>query len=385
MIGNIDIRLNSQSPNMPINPVFQFRGSPSTFFISNVPQQIGSWMLNKIYVQVSYPDNTNHFTVCRNVGGVWVGTVQSCPLSGLSRNGFTVYADGVDENENKVTGYVLGKADIYVLNSDSSITPEQNTYNVRYYDSLPQNPKTGDSYFDNGVWKFYNGTSWVQALTKTSQLQNDSGFITASQVPTTNYDIHEMGESYDLQDEAINTLVAKNHATDNQGNYYIPDDEHAPGSHDDGTSYVSQGHYYFMFDEMEGWSLYRYQVDPETGNEWEFFESVGGNKTDTTITFSDCGLTVTIHNSLHRDGLILPNYIEGKARDFLFYLDTDIETITIIFENCEADGQTLMTFVSDDEEVFELEAGKTIMMFSEISPHIFLVHKSKLQVVTQEG
>ena len=457
MVGNIDIKINSQFPNLPLKPVWSYRNSPSNFRIVNYPEKIGEWTLTNLYVVAEYPDNSIKTIQCTKTkvdshfgfGGsfAWVGTIDGCGISGKKEKGLTIFATGLDENGMPTSQpYVLGKADLYIMDEQGEIEPSETTYYVTYHDSIPQNPKIGDTYFnegvllifdgvnwkqplsktselendsgflteddlsayatfedlegyvnldttlpqnpivgdsvfDNGVLKIWDGTTWQQTITKTSQIQNDSGFITASQVPSTNYDIHEMGESYLLQDEAINTLVEKNHATDNQGNYYIPDDEHAPGSHDDGTCYVSAGHYYIMFDEMEGWSLYIYNVDPETGNEWEFSESVGGNKTDTTIACDN--LTVTIHNSLYRDGLILPSYVEGKARDFLFYLDTDIETISIYFTDCEADGQTLITFVSDDDEVFGLEAGKSIMAFSEISPHTFLVHKSKLEVVTQ--
>ena len=42
-----------------------------------------------------------------------------------------------------------------------------------------------------------------------------------------------------------------------------------------------------------------------------------------------------------------------------------------------------MVYLSDDDEIFEFETGKTIMAFSEISPHTFLVNKQKLEVVTK--
>ena len=57
MIGQIDIRISARRPNMPLNPVFSFKGSPSSIRLMDVPQKIGTWEINRVYIKVLNPDN----------------------------------------------------------------------------------------------------------------------------------------------------------------------------------------------------------------------------------------------------------------------------------------------------------------------------------------
>ncbi len=65
-----------------------------------------------MYFTALYPDGSLRTVDCKLVGGVWVGTIAGSESAGYSENGYTVYADGSDENGNMVTGYALGKGDI---------------------------------------------------------------------------------------------------------------------------------------------------------------------------------------------------------------------------------------------------------------------------------
>ena len=68
----------------------------------------------------TYPDKTQKTAQCVLVGGVWVGTIEGSPAGGTCTNGYTVIADGIDENGNPVSGYVLGRGDVEILKEDGT-------------------------------------------------------------------------------------------------------------------------------------------------------------------------------------------------------------------------------------------------------------------------
>ena len=112
-------------------------------------------------------------------------------------------ADGVDENGRGVFGYVLGKGDVAIMDENGSVTIDGVSYMIHYFDERPENAHIGDVCRGEGGWEMFNGVQWVafggveyeagEGLsldgntfslaatipTKTSQLQNDSGFTTA--------------------------------------------------------------------------------------------------------------------------------------------------------------------------------------------------------------
>lgn len=146
---------------MPLFPMRAFKGSPSSIRVRNVPKKIGSWQINKVYFNAAYPDNSIASANCVLVGGVWVGTIAGSSSSGYSENGYTVYADGIDENGNEVTGYVLGKGDITILESDGAITPGSYSYYVHLLSAQPDSPKDGDMWQVDGNWFMQqNGQAW---------------------------------------------------------------------------------------------------------------------------------------------------------------------------------------------------------------------------------
>lgn len=146
MIGVIDVSINAANPQMPLYPVRAFKNSPSSIRLRNVPRKIGNWKITSVQIVAIYPDNSIRVGNCVLVGGVWVGTIEGCPISGRSENGFTVFASGIDENGNPVSNYVLGKGLIEILEGDGTITPDAPSYYVHLYDEEPTTPKEGDMY-----------------------------------------------------------------------------------------------------------------------------------------------------------------------------------------------------------------------------------------------
>lgn len=214
MIGTIDVKIQAHNPNFPLEPVFTFINSAQSFRIRNVPKRIGRWEINKVFVNVTYPDTTVISKECVLNGGVWVGTIEGCSISGKTSNGFVVTASGIDENELPISNYVLGAGDVFVQDLDGSISPDVNAARMYFYSILPVSPKKGEATFIEGVLNVYDGTQWKPALevdltnyydkdeiddiienveesipTKTSDLTNDSGFVTTEEVkPFYEYD-----------------------------------------------------------------------------------------------------------------------------------------------------------------------------------------------------
>lgn len=89
---------------------------------------------------------------------MWVGTIVGSEGAGYSENGYTVYADGIDENGNAVAGYALGKGDIQILAADGQITPDDS--GTRWFVTLlsgeSSNPKDGQMFPEDGqyfIWQ----------------------------------------------------------------------------------------------------------------------------------------------------------------------------------------------------------------------------------------
>jgi hypothetical protein len=120
---------------MPLYPMRAYVNSPSSVRVRNVPKKIGDWNITEVQVVAAYPDNSTKTANCVRVGCVWVGTIAGSTSSGKSENGFTIYANGIDENGNAVTGYVLGKGVVEILEADGTITPGIDTHYLHLYDA----------------------------------------------------------------------------------------------------------------------------------------------------------------------------------------------------------------------------------------------------------
>ena len=204
MIGTVEVRCSAHRPQMPLQPFFTFCGSPSSVRIMDVPKSIGDWSIDEVKLIVKYPDNsTTSKNAVRN-GCVWVATIQGTEISGKVSNGYEIVASGKDEDGNEVNGYVLGCGDVIVINRDVNATKEIEKFYVKWNDELPTNPVKGDLIYHNENVSLFNGSEWLtlglepQVIegidnrinevessipTKTSQIENDSGFITVEDVP----------------------------------------------------------------------------------------------------------------------------------------------------------------------------------------------------------
>lgn len=222
MISQINITVNAAKPKFPLPPMVAFNGSPSSVRISGVPCSIGNWSISTVRVLVSYPNNFTVEKTAVKVDNFWIATIDGSQVNGVIKNGFQVIADGVDENNLPVNGYVLGVGDVVVLPRDKGIEKLVDRYAVRYLNEPPVNPSIGDMLNLNGQFKVWDGSKWVsvsgedievydsaitlqangvqfdsftvnasQAKTidipvpsKTSELDNDSGFITSAAIPS---------------------------------------------------------------------------------------------------------------------------------------------------------------------------------------------------------
>lgn len=163
MIRLIDIRLNAAHPELPLCEATTYTGAPSTVLIRGVPPNCGRWAITAVFVAVSFPDgSTTTRAAVQSANGVWVATLPATATSGRTTDGFRVIADGVDENGEAVTGYILGVADFAVASLNVTPAPEPGgiAYTLRYFDTLPDPAKKGDVTKIDGVLKYYDGTAW---------------------------------------------------------------------------------------------------------------------------------------------------------------------------------------------------------------------------------
>lgn len=197
MIRPIDIRLNAAHPELPLSEAFTFTGSPSTVLIRNVPPNCGRWAITAVNVAATFPDgSTTTRAAVQSANGVWVATLPATATSGRTASGLRIMADGIDENGEAVTGYILGVADFAVASLGISPAPEpgETSYQMLYFDTAPSVLRKGDVTKIDGVLKFYDGTAWLP-------FTDLSNYYTAEQV-----------------DEAIDKLAAYYITADAQGN-----------------------------------------------------------------------------------------------------------------------------------------------------------------------
>ena len=161
MIRTIDIRLNAAHPELPLPEATTYQGAPSTAFLRGVPKACGQWQITAVNVAVTFPDNsTTTRAAVLSAGDVWVVTIPACATSGRTISGLRILADGLDENGDAVTGYVLGVADLAVATFDIAPAPGVTSYALRYFDNVPNPPHKGDVAKVDNVLKYYDGTAW---------------------------------------------------------------------------------------------------------------------------------------------------------------------------------------------------------------------------------
>lgn len=166
MIGIVDVEVQALNPSMPLYPMRAFVSSPSSIRVRNVPKRIGKWCIENVSFVVAYPDGSIKSADCVLVGGVWTGTIEGTQTSGTSKKGYTIFASGTDENGNNVTGYILGKGDVEILEADGTLSPDAPSYYVHIYDEEPETPKEGDMWpTQDGFRIWQDGTAKAFGIT----------------------------------------------------------------------------------------------------------------------------------------------------------------------------------------------------------------------------
>lgn len=258
MISQINITVNAAKPKFPLSPMVAFNGSPSSVRISGVPCSIGNWSINNVRVLVSYPNNFTVEKQAVKVDNLWIATIDGSQVNGVIKNGFQVIADGVDENNLPVNGYVLGVGDVVVLERDKGIEKLVQKYAVRYLNEPPTNPSIGDLLNLNGNVRIWDGSKWVSVSgedvavydstitiqangveidsftvnaseaktidipvpSKVSELNNDIGYITASQVPPVPSKVSELdNDAGYITMSAIPAIPSKTSELDNDSGF----------------------------------------------------------------------------------------------------------------------------------------------------------------------
>ena len=185
MIGTIDITVNAEHPNVPLSPVFSWRGSASRINVEGVPCLCGSWYVSAVSIAIATPDGkTATYPCARTSNGIYSATIDGSDTPGKSANGITVTA-----KDEAGKDYVLGRGDLYILDGAAIPAPGDVSWTVRLLDKKPENPKEGDAYFDeDGTLLVFSDGAWRNTMpsskvpTKLSELENDMGYITSKQV-----------------------------------------------------------------------------------------------------------------------------------------------------------------------------------------------------------
>lgn len=180
-----DIKINASNPLLPLKPWNAFVGSAASIRITDVPRKIGNWVLDRIWVDVKYPNDVEISREAKRANGVYVATIDASTVYGQVGQGYQICASGKDENGDPVERYVLGVGDVNILKLEqTSSGPDTVAQWMRMYDERPDTPRKGDAVIEDGKLKVYDGTDWVESsgATMTSQLVNDAGFITDKQV-----------------------------------------------------------------------------------------------------------------------------------------------------------------------------------------------------------
>ena len=176
MIGVVDVEIQAKFPNMPLDPMTAYVGSPSSIRVRNVPKRIGKWAIESVQFVAAYPDGSIKTANCVLTGGVWVGTIEGTQTSGTSKNGYTIFASGTDENGEAVSGYILGKGDIEILEADGTLNPDAPSYYVHLLSAQADAPKEGDMYPTLSGYMIWQGGE-AHALNRIQPyIENEDGY-----------------------------------------------------------------------------------------------------------------------------------------------------------------------------------------------------------------
>lgn len=178
MIAVVDVKIQAENPAFPLWPMRAYVGSPSSIRVRGVPRQIGEWQISGVSFVANYPDNTSQSVECKLVGGVYVGTIDGSTRSGKVSEGYSILAEGKDENGNSISGYVLGKGDIEILPNSTEIKPDGDAYAVRLLSGESDTPKSGDMWLSGEAINIVD----TDGITKTFEQPELSGYATRDEL-----------------------------------------------------------------------------------------------------------------------------------------------------------------------------------------------------------
>ena len=198
MIGSIEVKVTAHSPQKPITPFFTFKDSPSSLRIIDVPKSIGDWNITEVRVVIEYPDGVTVARGATRNGNVWVATIEGTSTTGKVVKGCQILANGIDEQGQEVTGYVLGIGDVFVLERDSTISPSDDDeyYTVKYCEETPTNPQKGNLIIEDEIVKIWNGEEWF--IVGGGDDKRDYADLTFAPLTMNNDPAHYGIESFDL-------------------------------------------------------------------------------------------------------------------------------------------------------------------------------------------
>ena len=198
MIGSIEVKVTAHSPQKPITPFFTFKDSPSSLRIIDVPKSIGDWKITEVRVVIEYPDGVTVARGATRNGNVWVATIEGTSTTGKVVKGCQILANGIDEEGQEVTGYVLGIGDVFVLERDSTISPSDDDeyYTVKYCEETPTNPQKGNLIIEDEIVKIWDGEEWF--IVGGGDDKRDYADLTFAPLTMNNDPAHYGIESFDL-------------------------------------------------------------------------------------------------------------------------------------------------------------------------------------------
>ena len=350
MIGTLDVTVQAAHPAIPLPPLQSYVGSPSSVRVRNVPKRIGDWCIREVAITVIYPDGAIVSAPCVCVGGVWVGTVAGTQTSGTSENGYTIFASGTDENNQPVENYILGKGNVEIIEADGTLSPDPARYYVKLLSAEAEQPREGDMYPTGSgyaIWQngqanqlgtpFEEITAYVDSAisskadlsaipTKTSQLTNDSGFITLAQVPTPSF-IEDTNENKINADRTVEIAQQSDShwtITDGTNTYTLTGSKTNASWNDDSSKYSI-----LLTDGL--WVLsYHIKIGSLWVVSWQ--ERVEGSEADTNLIFSSHGFNATWEVPITQDVLALKSELEASlelkqdklSEDQTYVLDREV-------------------------------------------------------------
>jgi len=143
MIRTIKVDLNAAYPNMPLEPVNVFAGSAASFTICNVPRSVGDRAITLVALEFKTRGGVSETLPAVRVGSAWEVTIPASrfQLPYSAALGVRIVGIGNDENKSGAT-WVLGVADLNVLNNQGQVTPGADAGDVKHSEFADLDPDT---------------------------------------------------------------------------------------------------------------------------------------------------------------------------------------------------------------------------------------------------